>query len=232
MIWSHTFWFAFWCSVTYLKLVILKLRQLVIDNHSTIKNAAIKQLSYRSIRSQIFFKILGLHRILRNSLEKTCARVTFLIKLKVPSATLLEKRLWNMCFPMNFAKFFKKTSLDDYFWSYVFWKNVLSKVLNLNRLVLTKRCCVYALSQQCIHMLFTQGRLHFYWGLFKITCLKRFKSWKYLNKLSSMFPVLNSMIRLSLMLPLNTIWKHQETRDFLMFSGVMVREYMVLLIGS
>ena len=51
-----------------------------------------------------------------NSQENTRARVSFLIKLQLRPATLLKKRLWYTCFPMNFAKFlrtpfFYRTSL-------------------------------------------------------------------------------------------------------------------------
>ena len=64
--------------------------------------------------------------ILQNSQENTCARLFFLIKLqasveainvqreiarvgynltRLRPATLLKKRLWHRCFPVNFAKF-------------------------------------------------------------------------------------------------------------------------------
>ena len=46
--------------------------------------------------------------IWQNSQENTCARVSFLIKLQEPLATLLKKRLWHRCFPVNFAKFLRK----------------------------------------------------------------------------------------------------------------------------
>ena len=45
--------------------------------------------------------------ILQNSQENTCARVSFLIKLQAQPATLLKKRLWRKCFPLNFAKFLR-----------------------------------------------------------------------------------------------------------------------------
>ena len=40
-------------------------------------------------------------KILQSSQENNCARVSFLIKLP---ATLLKKRFWHGCFPVNFAK--------------------------------------------------------------------------------------------------------------------------------
>ena len=44
--------------------------------------------------------------IFQNSQENTCARVSFLIKLQA-CVTLLKKRLWHRCFPVNFAKFLR-----------------------------------------------------------------------------------------------------------------------------
>ena len=47
-------------------------------------------------------------KILQNSHESTCVRVSFLIKLQgsgLRPATLLKKRLWHRYFPVNFAKF-------------------------------------------------------------------------------------------------------------------------------
>ena len=56
--------------------------------------------------------------ISKNSQENTCGRVPFLNTCsRVP--TLLKKRLWHRCFPVNFVKFlripFYRTSLDDCF---------------------------------------------------------------------------------------------------------------------
>ena len=60
--------------------------------------------------------------ILQNSQENTCVRVAFLIKLQA-SATLLKKRRWHRCFPVNFVKFtpFLRNTSGGYFcvWSEV-----------------------------------------------------------------------------------------------------------------
>ena len=51
-------------------------------------------------------------KILQNSHESTCVRVSFLIKLQASGprpATLLKERLWHRCFPVNFAKFLNRT---------------------------------------------------------------------------------------------------------------------------
>ena len=42
--------------------------------------------------------------VLQNSQENTCARVSFLNKVAgLRPATLVKKRFWHMCFPVNFA---------------------------------------------------------------------------------------------------------------------------------
>ena len=51
--------------------------------------------------------------ILQNSQEKTCARVSFLIKLGLRPATLLKKRLRYRCFLVNFAKFLRTPFLQN-----------------------------------------------------------------------------------------------------------------------
>ena len=50
----------------------------------------------RSSRPEVFLEIS------QNSQENTCARVSFF-------ATLLKKRLWHRCFPVNFAKFLRRS---------------------------------------------------------------------------------------------------------------------------
>ena len=54
--------------------------------------------------------------ISQNSQENIFARVSFLIKLQASDfrpATLLKKRLWSRCFPMNFAKFLRTPFLQN-----------------------------------------------------------------------------------------------------------------------
>ena len=52
--------------------------------------------------------------ILQNSQEKTCARVSFFNKVVgLRVATLLKKRLWHSCFPLNFTKFLRTPFLTE-----------------------------------------------------------------------------------------------------------------------
>ena len=49
-------------------------------------------------------------KLSQNSLEKTCVRVSFFNKVAGPRpVTLLKKKLWHTCFPVNFSKNFKST---------------------------------------------------------------------------------------------------------------------------
>ena len=75
-----------------------------------------KYTRYRSSLPEVFYKKVFLE-ISQNSKENTCARVSFLIKLQASGlyikketlsqlpATLLKRRLWYRCFPVDFGKF-------------------------------------------------------------------------------------------------------------------------------
>ena len=64
------------------------------------------------------------------SQENTCARVSFLITLLAAPATLLKKRLWHRCFPVNFEKFIRTPFLQNTsggcFWTWANFKLVIS----------------------------------------------------------------------------------------------------------
>ena len=66
----------------------------------------IKQLSHigKSSRQRCSVKMKEVFlEISQNSYENTCAIASFLMGLR--PATLLKKRLWHRCFPMNFVEF-------------------------------------------------------------------------------------------------------------------------------
>ena len=53
-------------------------------------------------------------KISQNSQENICAIVSFFNKVASPRpATLLKKRLWHRCFPVNFAKFLRTPFLQS-----------------------------------------------------------------------------------------------------------------------
>ena len=74
--------------------------------------------SYRSSRPEVFCK-WGLLEISQNSQENTCVRVFFNKVAGLTPATLLKKRLWYRCFPVNFAKFLRTPSVAASVTSYI-----------------------------------------------------------------------------------------------------------------
>ena len=69
---------------------------------------------FRSSHPESPFKVFL--EILQNWQENNCVRVSFLIKLQVSvlrPATLLKKRLWHRCSPLNFAKFLRTPFIID-----------------------------------------------------------------------------------------------------------------------
>ena len=54
-------------------------------------------------------------KISQNLQENACDRIFFLNKVgDLRAATLLKKRLWHRCFPVNFAKFLKTPFLQNF----------------------------------------------------------------------------------------------------------------------
>ena len=74
-----------------------------------------KNVAYRNRRSHRRCSLKkGVLKNFANSQESTCVRVSFLIKLQAGPAFLLKKRLWHMCFPVNFAKFLRTPSFKEH----------------------------------------------------------------------------------------------------------------------
>ena len=68
---------------------------------------------FRSIHRSCSVK-KGFLRNVATFQENTCARVSFFIKVaSLRLSTLLKKRLWHRCFPVNFAKFLRAPSQQD-----------------------------------------------------------------------------------------------------------------------
>ena len=83
------------------------------NRNSLLKNAfLLEAVVWRCSVKKMFLEIL------QNSQENTRARVSFLIKLQARPrpATLLKKKLWHRCFPVNFAKFLRTTFLTKHLW--------------------------------------------------------------------------------------------------------------------
>ena len=77
-----------------------------------------KQKQPRGALSEKVFSAIS-----QNSQENTCARSLFFSKVAgLRAATLLRKRLWHRCFPVNFVKFLRtpflqNTSGGQFLWS-------------------------------------------------------------------------------------------------------------------
>ena len=67
--------------------------------------------SFRSSHQRCYIKKLLLETS-QNSQENSCARASFLIKLQVVPATLLKKRLWRRCFPVNLEFYWLKHCIN------------------------------------------------------------------------------------------------------------------------
>ena len=65
------------------------------------------RLIFRSSRPEVFYKKLFLE-ISQNSLENTCARVSFLVKLQVQACNFIKKKLWQV-FSCEFYEISKNT---------------------------------------------------------------------------------------------------------------------------
>ena len=94
-----------------LNVIITFMLQLFNNNRETMLHAeAIVQSC--SVK-KVFLEIS------QNSQENTCARVSFLIKLQASGlspTTLLKKRFWHRCFPVNFVKFLRTLFFTNHLW--------------------------------------------------------------------------------------------------------------------
>ena len=103
-----------------------------------------KRVAQRCFVKKVFLVIS------QNSQENTCARVSFLIKLPawgLRPATLLKKRVWYRCFPVNFVKFLRTPFLTEH----LQW-------LLLN--VFLFLFCLFHLHNICIH----RKKCHIFWN--------------------------------------------------------------------
>ena len=81
--------------------------QVILNNVQPIK-------MYRSSRPEIFCEKMN---VLQHLQENTCVRFSFLIKLQAEACrTLLKKRLWRSCSPVNFPNFLRTAVFIEHFW--------------------------------------------------------------------------------------------------------------------
>ena len=90
------------CVTQFCKLIsysrILNLAKLTIYLNTDNRDAIVQRCSVK----RVFLEIS------QNLQENTCARASFLIKLRASgTGTGVSKRLWHRCFPVNFVKFLR-----------------------------------------------------------------------------------------------------------------------------
>ena len=110
----------------------------------------VRYSALKNSRPEVFCKKVFLE-VAQNSQENTCDGASFFNKVEgLTPATLLKKRLWHKCFPVNFAKFiripfltqhlglwlskYSKTNRKLYFWEKImhdFYKNFVFLSKNL-----------------------------------------------------------------------------------------------------
>ena len=87
-----------------------------VEFHPGMKFILKENIPFRSSHQRCSIK-KGAPNISQNSQENTCIRVSFFNKVAVLTpATLLKKRLWHMCFPVNFAKSLGTPFFIEHLW--------------------------------------------------------------------------------------------------------------------
>ena len=125
-------WFSKSISVCSMKTLALTYRwckrdhQLEIEFYCTlVKNdfllvcteiVAMKILVFRSSRLEVFCKKVVLRNFTKFTGKYLCQSFFFNKAAGVRSATLLKKRLWHMCFPVNFVRFPRISFYIEHFW--------------------------------------------------------------------------------------------------------------------
>ena len=74
-----------------------------------------RYICLRSSRQEVLCE-KGVLRNFTKSTRKHLCQVSFLIKLQTWPVTLLKKRLWHRCFPVNFVKFLRTSFLTEHLW--------------------------------------------------------------------------------------------------------------------
>ena len=73
-------------------------------------------LSYRSSRPNVFCKNGVLENFTKFTWRHLCQSLFFNKVAGLSPATLLKKRLWHRCFPVNFVKFLRTPFFTEHLW--------------------------------------------------------------------------------------------------------------------
>ena len=69
---------------------------------------------FRSSRPEVFFKKGVLRNFAKFTGKHLCYRLFFNKVVGLKPATLLKKRVWHKCFPVNFAKFLRTPFIPEH----------------------------------------------------------------------------------------------------------------------
>ena len=99
----------------------------------------------RSSRPEVFCKKGVLRNLAKFTGKHLCQSLFFKKVAGLRPETLLKKRLWHGCFPVNFVEllrtpFFKRTPLDDCFWKSYYWKHNGGSLKKFKRLYYKWTC--------------------------------------------------------------------------------------------
>ena len=95
--------------------------------HKKIENCFMREYSERKLKVQEVFCKKGVLRNFAKFIGKRLCRSLFFNKVAaLRPATLLKKRLWDRCFPKNFAKFLRTPFLIEHLW----WLLLLHAYMN------------------------------------------------------------------------------------------------------
>ena len=125
-----------WCNFFLSKQIFIKIWKIFLNSLASNKwvkhrfPCEYRSLEFRNIEFRIFMRKIKFPlqniivtwlnyinvkflKVSQTSQENTCLRASFLIKLQLRPATLLKRKIWHRCFPVNFVKFLRTPILQN-----------------------------------------------------------------------------------------------------------------------
>ena len=148
-----------------------------------IKNEEIKPDSYRRSRPEVFCKEGALRNFAKFTEKHQCQSLFFNKVAGLGPATLLKKKLWHWCFPVNFAKFLR----TPFFTEHLRW--LLLFIANLRKTYGSwiAFCCFSFITKLINLFLFLWNILLYYFVLFK--------SYYFSKKNSLVYPLATKLLK-------------------------------------
>ena len=95
----------------------MNLRSIIADKaikSEALKMAIVFYANYRSSRPEVFCKKGVLKNFAKFTEKHLCQSLFFNIVAGLRPATILKKRLWHRCFPVNFVKFLRTSFFTEH----------------------------------------------------------------------------------------------------------------------